>query len=168
MSYKVKFLCLRFSLPSVLLLFCLFVVGQKKVGEIDSRFEPVEQLFKQNQKLLGNDYVALVWKDGKIIYQKQGSPDFTAKMQAPIAGAADSADARRAERLDRQRRVLEPVVAGTAGQPVTVPGGAGSHRRAVRVLPAARRPAASTARSAVMTPPPTAAAIGSPPALTEK
>jgi CubicO group peptidase (beta-lactamase class C family) len=65
------------------------VVGQKKVGEIDSRFEPVEQLFKQNQKLLGNDYVALVWKDGKIIYQKQGSPDFTAKMQAPIAGAAD-------------------------------------------------------------------------------
>jgi CubicO group peptidase (beta-lactamase class C family) len=89
MSYKVKILCLRFSLPSVLLLFCLLAFSQKKVEPVDPRFVPVDQLFKQNQKLLGNDYVALVWKDGKVIYQKQGSEDFTAKMQAPIAGAAD-------------------------------------------------------------------------------
>lgn len=89
MSYKVEFPCIKFSLLPVCLLFCLHAFSQKKVDAVDPRFAPVDQLFKQNQKLLGNDYVALVWKDGKVIYQKQGSEDFTAKMQAPIAGAAD-------------------------------------------------------------------------------
>ena len=31
----------------------------------------------------------LVWKDGKVIYQKQASQDFTAKSQAPIYGAGN-------------------------------------------------------------------------------
>jgi CubicO group peptidase (beta-lactamase class C family) len=50
--------------------------------------DAVDQLFKQNQKILGN-YVAMVWKDGNIVYQKQASTDFTAKTQAPIAGAGN-------------------------------------------------------------------------------
>jgi CubicO group peptidase (beta-lactamase class C family) len=45
-------------------------------------------LLKQNQKTLGN-YVVLVSKEGKTVYQKQGGTDFTAKSQAPIAGAGD-------------------------------------------------------------------------------
>jgi hypothetical protein len=71
MSYKVDFPCIKFSLLPVCLLFCLHAFSQKKVDAVDPRFAPVDQLFKQNQKLLGNDYVALVWKDGKVIYQKQ-------------------------------------------------------------------------------------------------
>lgn len=55
----------------------------------DPRFDAVEQLLKQNQKNLGANFVALVWKDDKIIYQHQGSADFTPKTQAPIAGAGD-------------------------------------------------------------------------------
>jgi CubicO group peptidase (beta-lactamase class C family) len=90
MSYKVQFTCRRFSLLSVHLLFCLLAFSQKKAEVVvDHRFDAVDQLFKQNQKTLGNDYVALVWKDDKIIYQKQGSADFTAKTQAPIVSAAN-------------------------------------------------------------------------------
>jgi CubicO group peptidase (beta-lactamase class C family) len=89
MSYKVKTACLPFSLSLVSLLFCLIASAQKKGEVIDHRFDAVDQLFNQNQKALGNDYVALVWKDGKIIYQKQGSQDFSSKMPAPAVGAAD-------------------------------------------------------------------------------
>ena len=64
------------------LLFCLSVFAQ-------SNFDAVDQLIKQNQKELGQGYAVLVWKDGKVIYQKQGYPDFTPKMQAPIAAAGD-------------------------------------------------------------------------------
>ena len=42
----------------------------------------------RNEKDLGL-FAALVWKDGKIVYQKQASDDFTPKMQAPIARDAD-------------------------------------------------------------------------------
>jgi CubicO group peptidase (beta-lactamase class C family) len=35
------------------------------------------------------NFVALIWKDGKMVYQKQGGTDFTAKTPAPIAGAGN-------------------------------------------------------------------------------
>jgi CubicO group peptidase (beta-lactamase class C family) len=50
-------------------------------------FSETDQLLKQNQKLLGTNFVALVWKDGKIVYQKQfekESGDFNAKFQIPL------------------------------------------------------------------------------------
>lgn len=42
---------------------------------------------QKNQKTLGNT-VALVWKDGKIIYQKEIGTDFNAKSQAPVAASS--------------------------------------------------------------------------------
>jgi CubicO group peptidase (beta-lactamase class C family) len=89
MSYKVKSICLPFSLLSIYLLFCLLAFSQKKVVEIDHRFDAVDQLLKQNKKDLGNDFAVVVWQDGKILYQHQGSEDFSPKSPAPIAGAAD-------------------------------------------------------------------------------
>jgi len=53
-----------------------------------SDFGAIDQLLKQNQKNLGN-FVALAWKDGKIVYQKQSGQDFTAKTPAPIGGAGN-------------------------------------------------------------------------------
>src|SRR5258707_4163800 len=81
MSYKAQLTCRRFSLFISSLLFCLSLSAQ-------SNFEAVDQLFKQNQKILGN-FVALAWKDGKIVYQKQAGQDFTAKAPAPIGGAGN-------------------------------------------------------------------------------
>ena len=82
MSYKNKVTCLQFSLIPLSLLFCLSVFAQ-------SDFSAVDQLFKQNQKALGNNFVALVWKDGKILYQKQGGEDFSPKTQASIGSAGN-------------------------------------------------------------------------------
>jgi CubicO group peptidase (beta-lactamase class C family) len=89
MSYSARLNWLCFSLLPACLLFCLFAAAQKKPEvPVDHRFDPLDELFKQNQKDLGQ-YVALVWKDGKLIYQKQASDDFTSKMQAPLVRAAD-------------------------------------------------------------------------------
>jgi CubicO group peptidase (beta-lactamase class C family) len=82
MSYRADLNCRRFSLFTILLLFCLGVLAQ-------GNFDAVDQLIKQNQKALGQGFALVVWKDGKAVYQKQGYPDFTAKTQAPIAGAGD-------------------------------------------------------------------------------
>jgi len=92
MSYKVKTTCLQFSSFVFLLLFWHSAFSQKKAAVADPspyNFEAVDRLLKQNQKVLGNNFVALVWKDGKMVYLKEGSTDFTAKTQAPIAGAGN-------------------------------------------------------------------------------
>ena len=92
MSYKVKITCLQFSVLVVCLLFWRASFSQSHPTNntpTDPRFDAVDQLLKQNQKLLGNNYVALVWKDGKIVYQHEGSPNFTPKMPVPIGEAAN-------------------------------------------------------------------------------
>jgi CubicO group peptidase (beta-lactamase class C family) len=89
MSYKVKSICLPFSLLCIHLLFCPAAFSQKKVVAVDHRFDAVDQLLKQNQKELGGNFAVVVWQDGKILYQHQGSEDFSPKSPAAIAGAAD-------------------------------------------------------------------------------
>ncbi len=81
MSVKVPQTCPKFSLFLFFLLLLQFAQGQ---GD----FSRVDQLLEKNKKLLGNNVVALVWKDGKIIYQKEIGTDFTAKTQAPIASCS--------------------------------------------------------------------------------
>ena len=82
MSYKLSTTCRRFSLFTLNLLFCLSAFSQ-------GSFDAVDQLFKQNQKAIGGGYAVVVWKDGKVVYQKQSSTDFTPKTQAPIGRTGD-------------------------------------------------------------------------------
>ena len=82
MSYKKALNCRRFSLFTLSLLFCLPLFAQ-------SSFDAVDQLFKQNAKAISGGYAVVVWKDGKIVYQKQLNTDFTPKTQAPIGRAGD-------------------------------------------------------------------------------
>lgn len=80
MSYKVSPICLQCSLILGFLLFWLPVFSQADFREID-------QLLKQNQKALGNNFGAQIWKDGKLVYQKQfekETGDFNARTQAPV------------------------------------------------------------------------------------
>ena len=82
MSYKKALNCRRFSLFTISLLFCLPLFAQ-------SSFDAVDQLFKQNQKAIAGGYAVVVWKDGKVVYQKQLNTDFTPKTQAPLGRAGD-------------------------------------------------------------------------------
>src|SRR5579871_6309244 len=91
MSYKIRYTCLQCSLASLFLLFCLPAFSQKKPAAEPSpyNFESVDRILNQSRKILGTGYVFLVWKDGKPVYEKSGSDDFTGKTQAPMAGAAN-------------------------------------------------------------------------------
>lgn len=80
MSYKTGFICMKvISIALVLLIF------QPAFSQYD--FSSVDQLLQRNQKLLGNNLVAMVFKDGKLIYKKELG-DFTAKTPAPIASCS--------------------------------------------------------------------------------
>jgi CubicO group peptidase (beta-lactamase class C family) len=73
-------ICRKFSLVAAFMLFCLICKSQYN-------FTAVDQLLTENQKTLGKELVALVFKDGKMIYQKE-TGDFTIKSKAPIASCS--------------------------------------------------------------------------------
>lgn len=79
MSLRSLKTCLNFS-PLVFFLLIL----QSAIAQQD--FSSVDQLLEKNKKQLGN-MVAVVWKDGKIIYQKQVG-EFTVKEQVPIGASS--------------------------------------------------------------------------------
>jgi len=89
MSYKIKSSCLKFSTISILLLFFQISFSQskkipKEIGT--NRFEDLDVLVQQNQKILGGNLVAMVWRDSLIYKRELG--DFDAKTAAPIASCS--------------------------------------------------------------------------------
>jgi CubicO group peptidase (beta-lactamase class C family) len=80
MSLKMRSFCLNCSILFVFLLFFQFSYSQTDFNQVDA-------VLQKNQKLLGNGVVALVYKDGKIIYTKELG-EFNAKTVAPIASCS--------------------------------------------------------------------------------
>ena len=81
MSYKIQSNCLKFSSLLALLLLLQPVFAQYN-------FSGVDDLLAKNQKLLGGDVIAMIYKDGKLIYKKELNKEFTGKTQAPIASCS--------------------------------------------------------------------------------
>ncbi len=81
MSYKNIQICLKFSSLCVFLLLLQPVFAQYKFTELDD-------LLTKNQKALGGDVIAMIYKDGKLIYTKELNKEFTVKTQAPIASCS--------------------------------------------------------------------------------
>ena len=80
MSFKTKLYCLKFTLAIFSVLLCLG-------GKSQYNFSATDKFLEANAKTLGNNLVALIYKDGKIIYQKEIG-DFNIKIRAPIASAS--------------------------------------------------------------------------------
>lgn len=80
MSYKNPSTCLYFSLLAGFLLFLQPVIAQYN-------FSGVDEMLQKNQKVLGKQLVALVWKDGKIVYKKETGEDFNSKIQVPVGAS---------------------------------------------------------------------------------
>ena len=80
MSVKFNLTCVKVSAVLIFLLFFQLVQAQPDFTEIDRKFEA-------SRKELGGNAVMLIYKDGKIIYQKI-SGEFNAKSQAPIASCS--------------------------------------------------------------------------------
>lgn len=80
MSQIVQSACLKFSTLLGFMLICLTGNGQYN-------FTGVDNFLQANQKALGNEMVTIIYKDGKIIYQKEVG-EFTSKTKAPIASCS--------------------------------------------------------------------------------
>ncbi|MES1216971.1 MAG: serine hydrolase domain-containing protein, partial [Bacteroidota bacterium] len=80
MSYKVSAICMKVMIVAGFLLLLQPAFSQ-------SGFQALDETFKQNQKLLGNNIAALVWKGDTIVYKKEMG-DFNTKTAAPIASAS--------------------------------------------------------------------------------
>jgi CubicO group peptidase (beta-lactamase class C family) len=81
MSYTSTQNCLKFS---SLLVFLLLL----QPAHAQYSFTAVDDLLTRNQKLLGGDVIAMIYKDGKLIYNRQLNKEFTGKTQAPIASCS--------------------------------------------------------------------------------
>lgn len=80
MSYKKGFICMKVIAIALFLLFF-----QSGFSQLD--FSGVDGYLQRNQKILGNNLTALVYKDGKLVYQKDLG-ESNAKTPTPIAGAS--------------------------------------------------------------------------------
>lgn len=69
-------------LPVIL---CLFSVTQSAIAQY--HFSEVDNLLEENKSKLGNNINAMIWKDGKLIYEKQIG-DMTQNKIIPIASCS--------------------------------------------------------------------------------
>jgi CubicO group peptidase (beta-lactamase class C family) len=80
MSYKVSAICMKVMIVAGFLLLLQPVFAQ-------NNFQPLDEVLKQNQKLLGTNVAVMVWKGDTIVYKKEMG-DFNTKTAAPIASAS--------------------------------------------------------------------------------
>lgn len=71
---------MKVILVASFLLFLQPLNAQYSWGDLDAQLEA-------KQKILGNDFVVMVWKGGSLVYKKERGT-FTAKTQAPIASCS--------------------------------------------------------------------------------
>lgn len=81
MSPKFNVFCLK---GTILLFFLQFL----QVSHAQYDFSSVDAALANRSKLFGKNVVALIFKDGKVVYKKEIGEDFTSKTQAPIASCS--------------------------------------------------------------------------------
>lgn len=81
MSYKCLQICLKFSL---VMLFLLFLQPARSQGA----FAALDEALQTNQKVLGKNLVAMVWKAGDTLVHKKELGEFNSKTQAPLGAAS--------------------------------------------------------------------------------
>lgn len=89
MSYKVKMNCLKFSASFLLLLFFQISFSQTKKNSKEtgtSEFASLDELVRQNQKLLGDNVVVMVWTDTLVYKRELG--EFDSRTVAPVASCS--------------------------------------------------------------------------------
>src|SRR5213075_3338675 len=81
MAYKSAGTCLKGISLFLSLLLLQPVVAQSNFSELDNSL-------KEKQKLLGKDFVVMIWKkDDTLVYKKEAG-DFNSKTQAPVASCS--------------------------------------------------------------------------------
>ena len=81
MSYKIKSACLKSSLVAVFMLILQASFSQYNFSDLDQSIEA-------KQKLLGKDFVVMLWKKNDTLIYKKESGEFNSKTVAPIASCS--------------------------------------------------------------------------------
>jgi CubicO group peptidase (beta-lactamase class C family) len=81
MSEKHHSHCMKVSLVCIFMLFFQLAQSQYDFSELDKKMEAA-------RRELGGHAVAMIYKDGKIIYQKSMGEEFNPKTQAPVASCS--------------------------------------------------------------------------------
>ncbi|MEJ7740015.1 MAG: serine hydrolase [Chitinophagaceae bacterium] len=81
MSLRMNLFCLYCSTTLIFLLFLQAVCAQY-------RFDEVDRLLTERKQQLGNKVVTLIYKDGKMIYQKETGEDFKVETIQPIGASS--------------------------------------------------------------------------------
>jgi CubicO group peptidase (beta-lactamase class C family) len=92
MTYKSSITCTKgISLLTILLILqsaSQTIVAQRKTDVGQQNFSELDDILTQKQKLLGKDFVVMLWKkDDTLVYKKELG-DFNSKTQAPIASCS--------------------------------------------------------------------------------
>ena len=81
MAYKSSCTCIKVTSLMAFMLFLQTSFAQQNFSDLDN-------ILAQKQKLLGKDYVCMIWKkDDTLVYKKEFG-DFNSKTQAPIASCS--------------------------------------------------------------------------------
>lgn len=81
MSYKLSPICLKSSLIAAFMLILQGAFSQYNFSDLD-------QAIQAKQKLLGKDFVVMLWKKGDTLIYKKEIGEFNSKTQAPIASCS--------------------------------------------------------------------------------
>jgi CubicO group peptidase (beta-lactamase class C family) len=92
MTYKNSFVCTKginlFAILLILQSVLQPVAAQQKAALGQQKFTELDDILTQKQKLLGKDFVVMLWKkDDTLVYKKELG-DFNSKTQAPIASCS--------------------------------------------------------------------------------
>ncbi len=90
MSLKIRFYCLKFSVFIVSLLILQTANSQKKEKPLPAKYDfgDLDNLLAQKEKLIGKDYVVLIWeKDDTLVYKKEVG-EYKSKTIAPVASCS--------------------------------------------------------------------------------
>jgi CubicO group peptidase (beta-lactamase class C family) len=85
MTYKNSFVCIK-----GISLFAILLILQSELQAVfaQQKFPDLDDILTQKQKLLGKDFVVMLWKkDDTLVYKKELG-DFNSKTQAPIASCS--------------------------------------------------------------------------------
>lgn len=80
MSYNIRSICMKVISVAVFLLFLQPLQAQFNPGDLDAQLEA-------KQKVLGNDFVVMLWKGDTLVYKKEKGT-FNSKTQAPVASCS--------------------------------------------------------------------------------
>lgn len=90
MAYKSIATCLKFTFLSAFLLIFQPAESQKNQKPIVSKFDfsKLDAKLLEKEKLIGKDYVVMIWKkDDTLVYKKEAG-EYKSKTQAPIASCS--------------------------------------------------------------------------------